>query len=174
MDDYLSKPVLLEDLRAALCRGVVETREVSGEATAVAPPPSSAVADGDVESFDPKCIDELWQLQASTGQELVLPIIDHFLAEAPRRLAELRLALTARDNFKLAFAAHAFKASCAHLGARRLAKICDDLESRGRRVEWSGIEEIVGHLQNEIEYIEPLLRAKAANGQAPRVPASAP
>jgi signal transduction histidine kinase/CheY-like chemotaxis protein/ligand-binding sensor domain-containing protein/HPt (histidine-containing phosphotransfer) domain-containing protein len=177
MDDYLSKPVLLEDLRAALCRGV-ETGEAigkaTGKATAVAPPPSSAGTNGDVESFDPKCIEQLWQLQVKTGQELVLPIIDHFLAEAPRRLAELRLALAAKDNLKLAFAAHAFKASCAQLGACRLAKICDDLEIRGRRVEWPGMEEIVGHLQNEIEYIEPLLRAKAANGRAPRVPESEP
>jgi CheY-like chemotaxis protein len=173
MDDYLSKPVLLEDLRAALCRGAA-AGAAAGEATAVAPPPSSAGADGDVESFDPKCIDQLWQLQAKTGQELVLPIIDHFLAEAPSRLAELRLALAARHNLDFAFAAHAFKSSCAQLGARRLAKICEDLETRGRRMEWSGTEEIVGHLQSEIEHIEPLLRAKAASGRAQRVPASAP
>ncbi len=89
MDDYLSKPVLLEDLRAALCRGAE---------TAVPAPPSPGRTDGDVESFDPKYIDQLRQLQAMTGQELVSPIIDRFLAEAPRRLAELRLALAAQDN----------------------------------------------------------------------------
>ena len=163
MDDYLSKPVLLEDLRAALCRGV---------GTAVAAPPSSASANGDVESFDPEHIDQLWQLQARTGQELVLPIIDHFLAEAPRRLAELRLALAAKDNLNFTFAAHAFKASGAQLGARRLAKICGDLEMRGRRVEWSGMEDLLGHLQSEIEHIVPLLRAKAATGQALQVSSS--
>src|SRR4029079_17880504 len=83
-DDYLSKPVLLEDLRAALCRGV-------GTAVPAPSPAVSAVAsaDGDVESFDPKYIDQLRQLQARTGQELVSPIIDRFLTEAPRRLAEL-------------------------------------------------------------------------------------
>jgi hypothetical protein len=41
-------------------------------------------------------------------------------------------------------------------------------------VEWSWLEEIVGHLQSEIEHIEPLLRAKAANGRAAKVPASEP
>jgi signal transduction histidine kinase/CheY-like chemotaxis protein/ligand-binding sensor domain-containing protein/HPt (histidine-containing phosphotransfer) domain-containing protein len=164
MDGYLSKPVLLEDLREALCRGV---------GTAVAAP-AAGTANGDVESFDPGCIDQLWQLQDRTGQELVLPIIDHFLSEAPCRLAELRQSLAARDNLKFAFAAHTFKASGAQLGAHRLAKICEDLEMRGRRVEWSGMEEIVGHLQSEIEHIVPLLRAQAARGQARQVPASAP
>ncbi len=33
------------------------------------------------------------------------------------------------------------------------------LEKRGRRVEWSGMEEVLGHLQSEIELVAPLLRA---------------
>jgi histidine phosphotransfer protein HptB len=97
----------------------------------------------------------------------VSPIIERFLAEAPRRLAELRQTLAARDDLNFVFIAHTFKASGAQLGARRLAEICHDLEMRGRRVEWSGMEEIVGQLQSEIEHIAPLLRAQAAEGWAP-------
>jgi signal transduction histidine kinase/CheY-like chemotaxis protein/HPt (histidine-containing phosphotransfer) domain-containing protein/sugar lactone lactonase YvrE len=155
MDDYLSKPVLLEDLRAALCRGV------GAEMTA---PPPAASAGGDGEALDPKYIDQLRQLQSITGKELVSPVIDHFLAEAPRRLEELRLALAARDDRHLVFVAHAFKGSGAQLGARRLAQICQDLETRGLGMEWPGMEEIVGLLQREIERIAPLLRAKAVDG----------
>jgi signal transduction histidine kinase/ligand-binding sensor domain-containing protein/DNA-binding response OmpR family regulator len=162
MDDYLSKPVLPEDLRAALCR------VVGAAVPEPVPAASTAGANGDVESFDPKYIDQLRQLQAMTGQEVVSPIIDRFLAEAPRRLAELRLALAARDDRKFVFVAHSFKASGAQLGACRLAQICHDLEMRGGRVEWSGMEEIVGHLQSEIESVAPLLRAQAgAGGQSP-------
>ena len=157
MDDYLSKPVLLEDLRVALCRGV---------GTAVPSPPPAASAHGDMESFDPQYIDQLRQLQAISGKELVSPIIDRFLAEAPRRLAELRLNLAAKDNLKFVFVAHTFKSSGAQLGACRLAKICNDLEVKGRRVEWSGMEEILGHLQREIEHIAPVLRAQAADSWA--------
>ena len=131
-----------------------------------APPPTTST-NGDVESLDPQYIDQLWQLQARTGQELVSPIIERFLAEAPRRLEELRLALAAKDDRHLVFVAHAFKGSGAQLGAHRLAQICQDLETRGRRMEWSGVEEIVGHLQSEIERIAPLLRAKAAPPHPP-------
>ncbi|HEY4572556.1 MAG TPA: ATP-binding protein, partial [Thermoanaerobaculia bacterium] len=94
MDDFLSKPVLLEELSAALSRGA---------GTAVpAPPPvdGPAAGSGDVESFDPKYIDQLRRLQDISGRELVSPIIDRFLAEAPLRLAELRRALAARDDHK--------------------------------------------------------------------------
>jgi signal transduction histidine kinase/CheY-like chemotaxis protein/ligand-binding sensor domain-containing protein len=156
MDDYLSKPVLLEDLRAALCRGA---------GIAVPSRPVVAETPDDTDAFDPKYIDQLRQLQAMTGQELISPIIDRFLAEAPRRLAELRLALTARDNLNFVFIAHAFKGSGAQLGARRLAKICHELEMRGRKVEWAGMDEIVGHLQTEIERLTPLLQAKAEEGR---------
>jgi signal transduction histidine kinase/ligand-binding sensor domain-containing protein/CheY-like chemotaxis protein len=159
MDDYLSKPVLLEDLRAALCRGV---------GTAEPPPSPAASADGDVESFNPKYIDQLRELQAVTGQELVSPIIDRFLTEAPRRLAELQRTLAARDDLNFVFIAHTFKSSSAQLGASRLAKLCHDLEMRGRGVEWSGMEEILGQLQSEIEHVAPLLRAQAAAGWARR------
>jgi len=161
MDDYLSKPVLMEDLRAALSRGT---------GTASPAPSPAAGANGDLETFDPKYIDQLRQLQAMTGQELVSPIIDRFLAEAPRRLAELRLALAAKDNLNFVFVAHAFKGSGAQLGARRLAKICHDLEIRGRKVEWPGMEEIIAHLQTEIDRIAPLLRAKAAEGRVAPLP----
>jgi signal transduction histidine kinase/DNA-binding response OmpR family regulator/HPt (histidine-containing phosphotransfer) domain-containing protein len=169
MDDYLSKPVLLEDLRVALCRGVGTA--VPAPSPAVGAAAIAAATDGDVESFDPKYIDQLRKLQAMTGQALVSPIIDRFLAEAPRRLAELRRTLAAKDNLNFVFVAHSFKASSAQLGARRLAKICHDLEMRGRSVDWSGTEEIVSQLQSEIEHIAPVLRAQAAEGWAPQVPA---
>jgi HPt (histidine-containing phosphotransfer) domain-containing protein len=155
MDDYLSKPVLLEDLRAALCRGM----------STPVPSPAPAASNGDAEAFDPKYIDQLRQLQSMTGQELVSPIIDRFLTEAPRRVAELRLALAAKDHLNFVFVAHAFKGSGSQLGARRLAKLCHELEMRGRRADWPGLEEVVGLLQSEVERISPLLRAKAAEGR---------
>jgi HPt (histidine-containing phosphotransfer) domain-containing protein len=162
MDGFLSKPVLLEDLRAALSRGA----GARGEGPAVpAPPPAAGSGDGE-ESFDPKYIDQLRQLQRRSGRELVSPVIDRFLTEAPLRIAELRRALAARDDHNFVFVAHTLKGSCAQLGARRLAEICCDLEMRGRRVEWSGMEEIVGHLQSEIELLAPRLRA-AREGAPP-------
>jgi HPt (histidine-containing phosphotransfer) domain-containing protein len=117
-------------------------------------------------SLDPKYFDQLWQLQATTGQELVSSI-DRFLAEAPHRLAELRLALAAKDDRHLILTAHAFKGSGAPLGVHRLAEICQDLATRGHRMEWPGMEEIVDHLQSEIDRIAPLLRTKTAPPHPP-------
>jgi HPt (histidine-containing phosphotransfer) domain-containing protein len=63
--------------------------------------------------------------------------------------------------------AHAFKGSGAQLGTHRLAETCQDLETRGHRMEWPGVEEIVNHFQSEIDRIAPLLRARATPSRPP-------
>ena len=88
----------------------------------------------------------------------------------PRRLAELWLALAAKDDRHLILTAHAFKGSGSQLGAHRLAEICQDLETRGQRMEWPGMEEVVGELQSEIDRIAPLLRARAETISSSRRP----
>ncbi len=140
MDDYLSKPVLLENLRAAL----------SGS-------PGAPHGEDTAKDFDPQRIDQLRQLQAMTGQDLVSPIIDRFLADAPRRLKDLRAALDAQDGPQLCFAAHAFKGSSGQIGASRLAALCQELENQGQDAQWDGTAEIVAQLGTEIERVAPLL-----------------
>jgi CheY-like chemotaxis protein len=158
MDDYLSKPVLLPNLRAALSRGPGAPTPATAAAAAVPAAPGS----GEEEIFNPHYIDQLRQLEAATGRDLVAAIVDRFLAEAPLRLAELRSALAAEDSRNFAFIAHAFKGSSSQLGASRLAALCRELERRGGNAEWQGTAEIVTHLAGEIERVAPLLRAKAA------------
>jgi len=141
MDDYLSKPLLLENLRAALSHGA-----------------GAASHDEDTaKDFDPQRIDQLRQLQAMTGQDLVSPIIDRFLADSPRRLEDLRAALDAQDGPQLSFAAHAFKGSSGQIGACRLAALCQELESQGQDDQWNDAAEIVAQLGIEIERVAPLL-----------------
>jgi CheY-like chemotaxis protein/HPt (histidine-containing phosphotransfer) domain-containing protein len=152
MDDYLSKPMLLDDLRSALRR---LGSEGGGAAT-------STADSGDDESFDPKYLDQLRKLQAVTGQELVEPIVERFLVEAPRRLEDLRQALASGNRSSFVFIAHAFKGSGAQLGAKRLASFCQELELRGRNGDWEGMEEILDRLDIEIGRVGPALRSKAS------------
>jgi signal transduction histidine kinase/CheY-like chemotaxis protein/ligand-binding sensor domain-containing protein/HPt (histidine-containing phosphotransfer) domain-containing protein len=152
MDDYLSKPMLLDDLRSAL-------RRLGPEGDLVAAPED---AGGDDESFDPKYLDQLRKLQAVTGQELVEPIVERFLVEAPRRLEDLRQALASGNRTSFVFIAHAFKGSGAQLGAKRLAALCQELEMRGRSGDWQGMEEILDRLDVEIGRVGPALRFKAS------------
>src|SRR5688572_16223112 len=73
MEDYLSKPILLEDLRAALLR--------AGPPRAAAP-----VGEPDDRVLDPVYLERLLELQQLSGCNVVPLIVDSFVTEAPRRL----------------------------------------------------------------------------------------
>jgi DNA-binding response OmpR family regulator len=147
MDAFLSKPVLIRELQAAL-RGVAAP-------PAPAPPPEPA---GEPPVLDPSYLDRLRQLQEITGRSVVGEIVDSFLSEAPRRLSRLREALAAGDGEALAFAAHSLKGSSAQLGALRLASLSHALELEGRQGTLQGAAGIADEIEREIERVAPALK----------------
>jgi PAS domain S-box-containing protein len=118
MDDYISKPVRVEDLVAALERcAPLQTR---GAVVATAPGETAAV-DREV----------LARLQAELGggdPAIVVELIDLFLHDTSSLLADMRQALSDDDPCAVRRAAHTLKASSASLGAAPLAARCHELE----------------------------------------------
>ncbi|HZF10468.1 MAG TPA: two-component regulator propeller domain-containing protein [Thermoanaerobaculia bacterium] len=159
MDDYVSKPILLNDLRSALLRTVEPLSPVSAEA-AVAPP-ATAVADAAAGEgpplLDPTYLDRLRQLEAATGRALVAEVVGNFLDEAPRRLAEILEALANADPSQLAFAAHALKGSSSQLGAARLAALCGELETQARSGALAAALPLCAGIEAEIALVSPIL-----------------
>jgi len=119
MDDYLSKPLRVEQLAEALhkwCR--------TGPASADHRTPNSARA-GAVALID---------VAPSTDQDgdILRELIDAFLADTPVRLDAIRAASGAGDTKGLADAAHMLKGSCGLLGTHRMARLCSQLEAAMR------------------------------------------
>src|SRR5262249_29707935 len=118
MDDYVSKPVRVEELIAALerCAAVLPDYEED--------PPAARV------EADPVDREVLARFQASLGDDgaIVLELIDLFLQDTPRLLAELGSALIHDDVATARRVAHTLKSSSASLGAQALAERCQDLE----------------------------------------------
>ncbi|HEX3557342.1 MAG TPA: two-component regulator propeller domain-containing protein [Thermoanaerobaculia bacterium] len=151
MDGFLSKPVLIRELQAAL-RGVAAP-------PVPAPPPEPAV---ELPVLDPSYLDRLRQLQEITGRSVLGEIVDGFLGEAPRRLSRLREALAAGDGEALAFTAHSLKGSSAQLGALRLAALSHALELAGRQGSLDGAAGMVDEIEREIERVAPALKESNA------------
>jgi HPt (histidine-containing phosphotransfer) domain-containing protein len=78
-------------------------------------------------------------LQESTGAEFVTELVQTFLEEAPRTLAELEAALkdAAPDRFRRA--AHSLKTNALTFGATQLAAQARDLELGGLPADASGL-----------------------------------
>jgi signal transduction histidine kinase/ligand-binding sensor domain-containing protein/CheY-like chemotaxis protein/HPt (histidine-containing phosphotransfer) domain-containing protein len=163
MDGFLSKPVLIRELQAAL-------RKVVGPPTSTpAPAPAGPAPDSSEEppALDPVYLDRLRQLQEVTGRAVVGEIVDSFLGEMPRRLARLREALAAGDGEALAFAAHSLKGSSAQLGALRLASLSHALELQGRSGSLDAAAALVDDIAGELARVAPELKARSEGLAAP-------
>jgi HPt (histidine-containing phosphotransfer) domain-containing protein len=78
--------------------------------------------------IDPHIFDEL---QANTGADFVLELLNTFAEEAPRLLAELRSALAVGAALRFRRAAHSLKSNSDTFGATRLARMARALELAG-------------------------------------------
>ena len=82
----------------------------------------------DVPAIDRATFDAL---KAATGADFVPELIDTFLDDAPRMLADLRAALAARDAEKFRRTAHSLKSNGNTFGALTLGAMARTLELEG-------------------------------------------
>ena len=151
MDDYLSKPILLEDLRAALLR----TQAVPAGVAAMAASEEPAAV------LDPVYLDRLLELQRTSGRLIVPTIVDNFVTEGPRRLERMRGALARGDRQDLVLVAHTLKGGSAQLGALRVAAVSRELEESGKDGQLDGTGEILDRLERELAAASTALLARS-------------
>ena len=149
MDDYISKPVKKETLRAAIERWTVD-RGASDSDGEQGPDDSGGVIDLSV-------IAELRRLRSATDPEFFNHLMDLFIQETPQRLAAIGAAIEGEDPAKLAQQAHALKGSCAQLGARRMAGLCGILEEQGRAGSVSAGQALFSGLEEEFASVRKAL-----------------
>jgi signal transduction histidine kinase/DNA-binding response OmpR family regulator len=147
MDDYLSKPIRVSELVAALTR--VKPTAVGGE----------TVSDGAV--IDAATFDEL---VASTGGEaaFIQELIDTYLTDAPSLFAQMRSALAARDAETFRRAAHSLKSNSASLGALSLSAMAKELEMMGKAVNLEGASAKIAAADVEYARVKAALQQKRA------------
>jgi HPt (histidine-containing phosphotransfer) domain-containing protein len=173
MDDFVQKPVVFDDLRAALARcGGPEPAPPPPEADHPVPEPAPAPPD-DVSLIDPSYLDGLRQLGELSGKPILQEIMAHYLAETPRRLERMRQALLRSDAEELNFVAHSLKGSSAQIGAVRLASLSAELERKSKDAGLPNSTELAGllaDLEREIGRSLPLLEQAALGAASPSTP----
>ena len=87
-------------------------------------------------------------------------VVQMFLDDTPSRLEGLLSALEAGDATGLERTAHALKSSCGNLGAKRLAKLCFEIESAGRAGDIEAARPLVGRSNEEFAAVSTALRAE--------------
>jgi len=157
VDDYLSKPVFLEDLLASLERLLDGTGDG---------PPRIVSADlrpTDISTFpifDSGMVDELRSISRSGDSDLFTELADQFLKQMPGWLGEIRQSAEDGDSEALARHAHKLLGLCRQIGAQRMAQICDDLESMGSAGAGQDALQGVAMLRDEFESADRVLRSR--------------
>jgi HPt (histidine-containing phosphotransfer) domain-containing protein len=95
-------------------------------------------------------LNSLAEAQGDEEPDLVVELIDLFLADAPRRVAVMREALANSDEALLERAAHALKGSSSTLGAVQVADTCAELELSARAVSLPHAAVVLDRLHQEL------------------------
>jgi PAS domain S-box-containing protein len=140
MNDFVGKPVRLEELAATLDRA----RSRAGWAEAAGDAAPSEEGAGSV--LDPAA---LGQLKEEVGEEGLAAVIGTFLEEAPRLLGTLLESLDRGDAEEMRRCAHTLKSNAASFGASVLSDLCRDLESTGRRGDLTGAPDLFSRVEAE-------------------------
>ena len=172
MDDYISKPVRLEDLAAALERWTSHAQgqsassheEIHGPRADSSPganPPSpqtpgqpdAALFPSGGPALDPAATERLQEL-AGDDPSILTEIYQVFQESAIDYLAALRQAVRAQDAAALRAAAHKLKGAGANVGAAPLAAIAAQLEALGQAQSLAHAQDLLEALQREFARVQ--------------------
>ncbi len=140
MDDYIAKPVRIEELAAALGRYESLCDSTTGRLAWRG-------------AVDSEAIDGFRELEAEMGQSVLPGLVRLFLENTPAVISGARAAVSAGDGRILAREAHMLKGSCANFGATRMRNACDRLEHLARAGEMDHAAELLGEIEREYDYV---------------------
>jgi HPt (histidine-containing phosphotransfer) domain-containing protein len=147
MDDYVAKPIRIEELVGAL-RRVPPHRELTARTDAVPASPEPAASDDGAAAMDGAIDRAVFdRLVASTGGPFVVELIDTFGEDARELLASLRRALVGMDVDGFRRAAHSLKSTAESLGAVALGALARELEGQARAGSLEGAAQRLDRLE---------------------------
>lgn len=137
MDDYISKPTDIDELREAL----EKCAHVSDEGP-----------------IDPSALARLQELQTPGSDDILTELIDIFFHSAEELLSAAHNALKQSSFIDIERAAHALKGGCSNFGARRMQQLCGELEALGKRKTLQGADKALSAVQREFLRVREALK----------------
>jgi CheY-like chemotaxis protein len=141
MDDYLVKPIRVDELAGALKR----TRPRRDRDTSPGEKEMSLEASA------------LQSLRDLGGAEFLAEVVSVFLADAPALIASLRSSLDQGDAEELRRAAHTLKSNGLTLGATAFAELARTIEQSAKDGRFDGVPPLVDRVEREYRTLQPAL-----------------
>lgn len=151
MDDYLAKPLKLNNLSATLSRWFNDIEYAMGESSEL-----SDMAE-DAELISVLDAQVLTELRKQVGDALPT-MVRVFLEDVPAYIRSLKDAVSVSDCKAIEDIAHGIKGGASNFGAERLTDICQQLEDMGRAQHLDGAQELLDKVLSETGLLEAQLR----------------
>jgi len=150
MDDYLSKPIRLEDLQAVMRRANEFITLSSRQGLQRHP----------VGYIDATVMDTLRLLRTPGQVDPVPLLIEEFVAAAQSRLEDLQSAMIHRDIRGVESASHSLRGSAAGIGALRLADLSAEMEDGIREGSFHRSAAILSQMDEEFLLVKSALEVE--------------
>jgi CheY-like chemotaxis protein len=147
MDDYISKPIRLEDLVRALTHEV----RMHDASQPGAPQPAGAAA---AQRINRAVLDEFRELMGEDGAQMVSGLVTLYLQDSPRLIENMRQAAECGSLDDLRRAAHTLKGNSSQVGAVRLSSLCFDLEPAAKAGILEGAGKRIEAIQAEFACVK--------------------
>lgn len=151
MDDYVSKPIRVQELVDALKRAAASKRTHHHEAThedEAADEGGSAetvIVEPDSFELDPAALQNLREL-VGDDEDFLKELIGTYLEDAPTMITEMERAIEVGDAPALRMAAHTLKSNSADFGSTKLSELSKTLEQIGRDGSVAGAAELMAEV----------------------------
>ncbi|MFQ5627218.1 MAG: response regulator [bacterium] len=169
MDDYISKPVKIDELIAALrrCRPIEQNQASEPGGGSAMPEDAAEVATSagtdHARAIDPEVLEKFIAMVGEGGSEVARDVVKSFLADAPEHLTLLREAVASEDLKTAHRAAHTMKSSSANVGALTLSNYCKEIENNFKLGTPEKVDEKIAVIEREFGRAQKALLIKWMN-----------
>jgi CheY-like chemotaxis protein/HPt (histidine-containing phosphotransfer) domain-containing protein len=168
MDDYLSKPLDLRQLREALDRWLAFRRRQSADTGPGSPEGArsgvevvSGVQQRGQTMLDMQVVEELRDIMEEEFPAIIRGYVEH----APTLMQELDEGVAMADAGRLVRPAHSLKSSSANVGAKQLAELSQSVEHAAREGDFAtaaaGVASLRSAMGQVLQELEAVLKAQA-------------
>ncbi len=144
MNDYLSKPIVKEDIQSMLVKW--------GDMGFPLKPTAETKPEVETEPIlNKKALSQL-------TPDMLKELVELFFEQAPSSLQAIKLAAYTQDATVLEDSAHFLKGSALAFGASELAELCKALQLKGENHDFSGLDTLLEQLESTYEKVCQELR----------------
>jgi HPt (histidine-containing phosphotransfer) domain-containing protein len=116
----------------------------------------------DLSPIDPEAINNLRELNPGDGGEFLREIVNIYIEDTPKRIADLKSSMAAGDVSTFTRSAHTIKGSSSNVGAFVLKGVAERMESLSRREGLKGMATLVADCEAEFAKAADALRKLTA------------